>query len=196
MGTKYKVPSFEFRVQGCGASAFAKASTSAEATADRMADRRGRGRWEGERVICHMIDTAKHFAIYGRLFQTDSMTQPLALVLYEKLLPGTQLVNRLQDLGYRVLTVPGADALVACAEREQPMLVVMDLVSTRTQVTGVIAQLRYNPATQHLPVIAFAVEKDGALQAAARDAGANVVVNEGAIVSHLEQFLEQALHLD
>ena len=37
--------------------------------------------------------------------------QPLALVLYEKLLPGTQLVNRLQDLNYRVQTVNDAALL-------------------------------------------------------------------------------------
>ena len=41
------------------------------------------------------------------------MTQPLALVVYEKLLPGTQLVNRLQDLHYRVQAVTDADTLFA-----------------------------------------------------------------------------------
>jgi hypothetical protein len=28
------------------------------------------------------------------------MTQPLALVYYEKLMPGSQLVNKLRDLNY------------------------------------------------------------------------------------------------
>ena len=45
------------------------------------------------------------FAFYRPLFQASCMTQPLALVLYEKLLPGSQLVNRLQDLNYRVQTI-------------------------------------------------------------------------------------------
>jgi CheY-like chemotaxis protein len=124
------------------------------------------------------------------------MTQPLALVLYEKLLPGSQLVNRLQDLGYRVLTVPAPDALLPCAEQEKPMLVVADLVATRMPVSEAIAQLKQNPATSHLPVIAFADERDAALQSAARKAGANLVVNEVAILTHLGQFLEQALRLD
>ncbi|MDB6110208.1 MAG: Response regulator receiver protein [Pedosphaera sp.] len=124
------------------------------------------------------------------------MTQPLALVLYEKLLPGSKLVNRLQDLGYRVLTVPSADALTVFAEQEKPMLVVADLVATRAKIPEAIAQLKRNPATSHLPVIAFADEKDIALQSAARDAGANLVVNEVAVVTHLGQFLEQALRLD
>jgi CheY-like chemotaxis protein len=124
------------------------------------------------------------------------MTQPLALVLYEKLLPGTQLVNRLQDVGYRVLTVPGAGSLVACAEQEKPMIVLADLVATRTKITEAIAQLKKNPATNHLPVIAFADERDAALQSSARDAGATLVVHEAALLPHLQQFLDQALHLD
>lgn len=124
------------------------------------------------------------------------MTQPLALVLYEKLLPGSQLVNRLQDTGYRVLTVPGADSLVACAESEKPMIVLADLVSTRAKVPEAIARLKQNAATNHLPVIAFVDEKDVAVLTAARTAGADLVVHEGALLDHLQQFLDQALHLD
>ena len=120
------------------------------------------------------------------------MTAPLALVLYERLLPGTQLVNRLQDLGYRVQTAGGAEQLLACASREKPMIVLADLVSTRAKISEVISQLRQNPTTSHLPVIAFADDKDAALQNAAREAGATLVVNEAAILNHLEQFLEQA----
>ncbi len=124
------------------------------------------------------------------------MTQPLALVLYERLLPGSRLVNRLQDLGYRVLTVPNADALVACAEQEKPMLVFVDLIITQTRASEAIARLKQNANTAHLPVIAFADEKDATLFTAARNAGANLVVNEVAILAHLEQFLEQALQID
>ena len=59
------------------------------------------------------------------------MTEPLALVLYEKLLPGSQLVNRLHDLRYRVQVIADADTLVECAEQEKPMVVLADLASTR-----------------------------------------------------------------
>jgi len=143
-----------------------------------------------------MIVTLKRFAICRCLFQAGIVTRPLAIVSYEKLLPGSQLANRLQDLGYRVLTAPDAEALVACAEQEKPMLVFMDLVATRTKVCEVIAQLKKNPVTSHLPVIAFADEKDTALQTAAREAGATLVVNAAAVLTHLEPFLEQALRLD
>ena len=83
------------------------------------------------------------------------MTQPLALVLYEKLLPGSQIVNRLQDLNYRVQTIADAGRLVECAEQAKPMLVLADLESTRNDVCAALARLKQNAATRHLPVIAF-----------------------------------------
>jgi CheY-like chemotaxis protein len=124
------------------------------------------------------------------------MTQPLALVFYEKLLPGSQLVNRLQDINYRVLTASTGDALVASATNEKPMIVFADLAARRVNVVETISKLRQNPATTHLPIVAFADEKDIALQSQARDAGATLVVNESAILTHLQHFLDQALQLD
>ena len=76
------------------------------------------------------------------------------------------------------------------------MVVLADLVATQAKVSDAIAQLKKAPATSHLPVIAFADEKETALQSAAREAGATLVVNEAAVLAHLEQLLERALHLD
>ncbi len=75
------------------------------------------------------------------------MTQPLALVLYERLLPGTQLVNRLQDLGYRVQVVEDPSTLIQTAEITGPLLVFADLESSRANVIDIIAQLRQNAST-------------------------------------------------
>jgi CheY-like chemotaxis protein len=124
------------------------------------------------------------------------MTQPLALVLYERLLPGTQLVNRLQDLKYRVQTLSDAKQLVSHAETAKPMLVLVDLESARDKACAAIGQLRQNAATQHLPVIAFARENAPELQGGARAAGATFLVTETALLSHLPQFLDQALQVD
>ena len=124
------------------------------------------------------------------------MTQPLALVLYEKLLPGSQLVNRLQDLNYRVQTLADPALLVNCAEEAKPMLVLADLEPASKNVSAAISRLKQNPATQHLPVIAVCAESATDLQAAARNAGANLVVSDVGILNHLEQFLEQALHIE
>jgi CheY-like chemotaxis protein len=124
------------------------------------------------------------------------MTQPLALVLYEKLLPGSQIVNRLQDLNYRVQAIAEASRLVECAEQAKPLLVLADLESTRDNVCAVLARLKQNPATKHLPVIAFSPEVAAELQAAAQAAGATLVVSETAILNHLPQILDQALQVE
>ena len=124
------------------------------------------------------------------------MTEPLALVLYEKLLPGSQLVNRLQDLNYRVQPLTEASRLAECAEQAKPMLLLADLESTRENICAAIARLKQNPATQHLPVIAFSSVQTAETQAAAQAAGVTLLVTDTAILNHLPQFLEQALHVD
>jgi CheY-like chemotaxis protein len=70
------------------------------------------------------------------------------------------------------------------------------LSSTTQDICAVIAQLRQNPATAHIPVIAFADEATEPLQSAAREAGATLVVTDAAILTHLAQFIEQALHVE
>ena len=95
------------------------------------------------------------FAIFPFTRHAVPMTQPLALVFYEKLLPGSQLVNRLQDLNYRVQTANDLPALLRCAQSDGPMLVVVDLESKRDDVCRTIAALKADAATQHIPIIAF-----------------------------------------
>ncbi len=121
------------------------------------------------------------------------MTQPLAIVSYEKLLPGSQLVNRLQDLNYRVQTVSDTNLLVGCCEQAKPMLVLADLRAARQDVCAALARLKQNPATHHLPVIAYGDEEMPELQKAALAAGATLVVSESALLNHLAQCLDRAL---
>jgi len=124
------------------------------------------------------------------------MTKPLTLLLYEKILPGGQLVNRLQDLGYRVQAVSDPGALVTLAEQEKPLLVMADLEPRTALVCQAIASLRENTATHHIPIIAIAPASDVPAQDSARQAGATLVVNDVTILQHLSQFLDQALHLE
>ena len=124
------------------------------------------------------------------------MTQPLTLLLYQKLIPGGQLVNRLQDLGYRVQPVADPAALVGDAERGKPLFIIADVEPRHESPCAAIAPLRRNSATTHIPVIAFAAAGNAVAQDAARAAGATLVVPDHAILPHLDQFLEQALQVD
>jgi len=110
-------------------------------------------------------------------------------------MPGSQLVNRLQDLNYRVLSLGEAARLAATVQRESPMLLFIDL-ATPGDLCGAIATLRSTPATAHLPVIGFAPEDAPELLAAAQSVGANIVVSEIAVINHLSQLIEQALRVD
>lgn len=124
------------------------------------------------------------------------MTQPLALVLYEKLLPGSQLANRLQDLNYRVQTISDPALLNQCAEQAKPLLVVVDLESSQQSVLPAITALKQNSLTKHLPVIAFAKEDSPEKRQAAEHAGITLFVTEAAITNHLPQLLSQALEIE
>ena len=124
------------------------------------------------------------------------MTTPLALAFYENLLPGSQLVNGLQDLGYRVQTINDLKTLVAQSMQEKPMVVIADLAVTNGDVCAAIRELKRNPETRHIPIIAFADLKNEKLQAAATAAGATIVAGSDAILDHLPQLLDQALQVE
>lgn len=76
------------------------------------------------------------------------------------------------------------------------MLVVADLESSRNDICRTIAELKQDANTQHIPVIAIAKEGDTALVRAAQAAGATLVAGEAAILTHLAQFLDQALQVE
>ncbi|MCW5554136.1 MAG: hypothetical protein KIS67_18515 [Verrucomicrobiae bacterium] len=110
-------------------------------------------------------------------------------------MPGSQLPSRLHDLHYRIETLSGADQLVPTARSTGPMVVFTDLHSYRADICAVIKQLKLDAATAHIPVIAFATEGATQLQAAAQQAGATLAVNDAALLTHLEQLIEQALQV-
>ena len=121
--------------------------------------------------------------------------KPLALLVYDRVMPGGQLANRLQDLLYRVQTLPHAAELLETAQREKPLLVFIDL-ATAGDLPAVIKTLKTTPATEHLPIVSFAPDKSADLLAAAEKAGADLAVADSAVVNHLTQLIERALHIE
>lgn len=124
------------------------------------------------------------------------MTKPVAFLMYEELLPGSQLTNRLHDLGYRVQTVDGSEDSVSAALREKPIVAVMELTSSKTDVCALIGELRQNPETAHVPILAYTQAENTELQVAARDAGANLIASSARILDQLPALLEHVLELD
>ena len=121
------------------------------------------------------------------------VTQPLALVYYQRLMPGSQLINRLQDLNYRVQAITEPAQLLSHAQTEGPMLILADIDLADT--LEVIARLRADTVTRHIPIVAFGSEVEN-LQQRAQTAGATLVVGESALLTHLPGLLEQALRVE
>jgi CheY-like chemotaxis protein len=123
------------------------------------------------------------------------VTEPLAIILHERLVPGSLLVNRLQDLNYRVLATSDGAALAETVRLETPLLVFVDLQTTGDAL-AVIGQIRAEAATAHVPIIAFAPDAETALFESAKDAGANVAVGDSAVTNHLAQLVDRALAVE
>ena len=121
------------------------------------------------------------------------MTSPLAVLCYENLLPGSQMVNRLEDLSYRVEVLNDSRQLAAVALRVKPMVVLVDMNSRDYDVASAISNLRNEAETSHIPVLAFTDTEDETGQEAARTAGANMVASGKAILDQLPSLLDHVL---
>ena len=77
----------------------------------------------------------KAFANRAGRINCPRMTQPLAFLMYEELLPGSQLPNKLQDLGYRVQVLNGSEDWATRVQNEKPIVAIMELASERGKAT-------------------------------------------------------------
>jgi len=123
------------------------------------------------------------------------MSKPLALVYYSNLLPGSQLAGLLLDLGYRVQTAASPGLLPAAFQNEMPLVVIAELAPA-PEVCDYIAELKANPATQHIPVLGFARTPDAAAQNQARQAGVTLLAADAGLAEQLPQLLEQILQVE
>lgn len=124
------------------------------------------------------------------------MTQPLALVYYRSFVTGTQLINRLQEMDYRVHACHAVAELSELAQTLTPLLLVVELTENVSDVCAVFEQLRRNPTTRHLPVLAFSSLPDEKLAEQARAHGATLVASDAAVLAHLPQLLDQVLAVE
>ena len=125
-----------------------------------------------------------------------AVTRPLAIVFYEKLLPGTQVVNRLTDLGYRVTATQTAVDVPRLVREHRPMVLIADLALRNGDFCGIIGHLRASPDLAHVPVLGYCDPKNRRLVDAALEAGAKLVAAEQGIPDQLPQLLDHVLSVD
>lgn len=126
----------------------------------------------------------------------SAMTEPLALVFYEKLLPGQQLINRLHDLGYRTQAVTKVSSLETEVQSRMPMVLIAEFPPNKPAVREAFVALRNNPATNHVPILAYSVSMAQTVQESARTAGANLIASEAGLLDQLPHLLEQVLEVN
>jgi len=122
------------------------------------------------------------------------MVQPVAIVLNDRVVIGAQLEQKLEGLDYRVKMSDNPDGLVALAVEHKPLVVLVDLAKD-TSLTAAAA-LAENPDTRHVPVLGYAHDVRSDLQSRANNAGIALVVTDSAVLQHLKQLLDQALHVE
>ena len=121
--------------------------------------------------------------------------QPLAIVYYERLMPGGQLANRLRDAGYRIFVFNKPELLLKTVQKEMPMILFTELTAGEG-VFAAIQDIKADPTTCHIPIVAYAPDNAPAPLAEAQKAGANLAVSDSALLNHLPQWIDQALHID
>jgi hypothetical protein len=104
-----------------------------------------------------------------------------------------RLAERFEAIRYRVLTLNKPAELLTRAERERPMVILVD--ADTVPPIPVMDQLAGNPATAHIPVISFAAAVDDAMQAALAGHRGGMLVSEAALLNHLPQLLDRALEI-
>lgn len=124
------------------------------------------------------------------------MTKPLAIVFHETLLPGSQIANRLTDLGWRVKSVNIAANVAALVRREMPMVLIAELALRHGDFCGVIRELKEDLTIAHVPVLGYSSQNNQKLQDDAIAAGARLVAASSAILDQLPQLLEHALAVE
>jgi CheY-like chemotaxis protein len=125
-----------------------------------------------------------------------AMTQPMALIWFGKLLLGSRLTHKLEELGYRVQSLTALESLAEEAERDKPLVVLMGMDSQPERVADAISSLKNKPVTSHLPVIAIVSAHSNASQQTALAAGAKLAVPDTVVLDYLDQFLQQALDMN
>jgi hypothetical protein len=124
------------------------------------------------------------------------VSKPLAIVFYEKLLPGGRLGFRLADLGWRVAEVKLAGELVPQVRAQKPVVVIAELALRTGDLCPLIADLKRDPDTAHVPVLGYGDPKNRKLAEAAVKAGARLVAAEAGLLEQLPQLLDHLLALD
>ena len=115
------------------------------------------------------------------------------LLLADDLLFPSRIREGLRPLGHTLQTVATESGLIAAVEGAKPNAILVNLTARRYAPAEVIARLKADAATKDIPVLAFAGHVEADKHAAARAAGADMVVANSSVSLHLASLLPRLL---
>ncbi len=124
------------------------------------------------------------------------MIKPLALVASERTIPGSQLLGKLNDLGYRTEHLTDLGRMVQVAEYMKPLVIFIDLKWRTRDPFLTINSLISNQETEHTPIVAYAPMDEEAALERALNMGASIVSGDNHVLAQLSQLLDQAMEID
>ena len=107
------------------------------------------------------------------------------------------LTRRLKPRGYDIITAEDAEKGLLLVEGERPDLVLMDVGLPGMNGWDATRQLKSNPATKHVPVIALTAhamhgDRERFLKAGFNDYVAKPIVDETILLTAIERLIPQA----
>ncbi len=124
--------------------------------------------------------------------ETAETASPLALVVADMMF-GARARAALEQMGWRSTVLTRPEAALAEARANRPTLLLLELGAGNAARLELLRTLRADPALADLPVLAFGSHMARAALTSARDAGATMVVSNGALVARFEQYVTKAL---
>ncbi len=112
-----------------------------------------------------------------------------AVALVADLMFASRVSGAARVAGVEAVTVNRADRLIEEVHRRRPRLVLIDLEARGVDAPAVVAQLKADPATAGLVVVAFGSHVNREALQAARSAGADRVLVRSAFVRELPELL-------
>ena len=113
----------------------------------------------------------------------------MILALVDDLMFRSKIKSIATQHGIGVTFVQSSDAALTAMRGQMPSLVIFDLNNPRTDPIGTVAAMKKDAALASIPTVGFVSHVDGAVIAAAREAGVGEVMARSTFTQRLGEIL-------
>lgn len=136
-------------------------------------------------------DSAAKSETTARSTVTDGKAARLLLLAADDLIFPSRIGEALRPLGYSLRVAGTAGAVQEAARNLSPLAILVNLNARRFDAISLIRDLKADPATGALPILAFAGHVEASKHDSARRAGADMSVANSSVSLHLPRLLDR-----